>query len=62
MKTSKDKTKEHDSVMNSLDFSLSCSTDMSWLELANTQQYHVISKAVWDLVHGITTPFEEEDE
>lgn len=48
-----DKSKEHESVMNSLDWSLENSTGMTWLEIAKTKQYDVISKAVWELVHGV---------
>jgi hypothetical protein len=53
-----DKYKEHDSVMNSLDWSLSNSMGVDWDVFANTKQYKAISKAVWELVHF---EFEEEE-
>lgn len=53
-----EKAKEHDSMMNSLDWSLENSTGLDWLTLANTKQYKAISKAVWELVHGT---YEAED-
>lgn len=56
-----DKSKEHDSVMNSLDWSLENSTGMTWLEIAKTKQYDVISKAVWELVHGVYEEGVEDD-
>lgn len=47
-----DKYKEHDSIMNTLDWSLSNSMGVDWVVFANTKQYKAISKAVWELVHG----------
>lgn len=53
-----DKYKEHDSVMNCLDWSLGNSMGVDWDVFANTKQYKQISKAVWELVHG---EYEHED-
>ncbi len=47
-----EKSKEHDSIMNSLDWSLENSMSVDWLVFSNTKQYKEISKAVWELVHG----------
>lgn len=48
----RNKYKEHDSVMNSLDWSLQTSMGVDWDVFANTKQYKIISSAVWELVHG----------
>lgn len=50
--------KQHDSIMNSLEWQLENATGMEWLQLANTKQYQAISKAVFEIVHG---KFESED-
>jgi dihydroneopterin aldolase len=56
------KAKEHDIIMNSLDWSLENSTGLSWLELSDTVEYKEISSAVWRLVHGEHTSIREDDE
>lgn len=50
------KAKEHDSIMNSLDWSLENSMGVEWRVFANTKQYKAISLAVWELVHNEYEP------
>lgn len=47
-----DKSKSHDSVMNTLDWSIECATGLDWMEFSQTKQYDKISEAVWQIVHG----------
>lgn len=47
-----DKSKSHDSVMNTLDWSIECATGLDWKEFSQTKQYDKISEAVWQIVHG----------
>lgn len=53
--------KKHDGIMNGLDSSLEYSLNMTWLELYATEEYTLISNAVWRLCHGEHT-LKEQDE
>lgn len=44
--------KKHDSIMNTLDWSLENATGLDWLEFSDTKQYKAISRAVWEIAHG----------
>lgn len=55
-----DKSKSHDSIMNTLDWSIECATGLDWMEYSQSVQYNAISKAVWQIVHGEIDTGEDE--
>lgn len=44
--------KMHDSIMNTLDWTLENNLKQDWAEFASTKQYDRISQAVWQLCAG----------